>query len=236
MEIYRVRAHNTAPDSENRIHDDQTAAALGFRAGLVPGVTVYGYLTVPVTERYGTEWLERGGMRVRFLQPVYEDEEVVVTLSGNDVAASRIDGTVCATGEIFWPEDAPPSLALYPEEALPDERPAASAESLAPGRILGTLNADLPQADPAALLTLSNHLLMQTVKLGPWIHVASEVRHFSLARDGCRLAVRGRVAERFERKGHQFVVLDIVVVSGLARIVQHVYHTAIYQLRPRIGA
>ncbi len=56
-------AHNTAPDSENRIHDNQTAAALGFRAGLVPGVTVYGYVTVPVTERYGADWLARGGMR-----------------------------------------------------------------------------------------------------------------------------------------------------------------------------
>ena len=229
-------AHNTAPDSENRIHDNQTAAALGFRAGLVPGVTVYGYLTVPVTERYGADWLARGGMRVRFLQPVYEDEEMVVTLSGNDVAASRTDGTVCAAGEIFWPDDAPPSLALYPEQPLPDERPAASAQSLAPGRILGTLYADPPQADPAALLTLSNHLLMRNVKLGPWIHTASEVRYFSPARNGDRLSVRGRVAERFERKGHQFVVLDILVVAGANRIVQHVYHTAIYQLRPPIGA
>jgi hypothetical protein len=236
MESYRVRAHNTAPDSENRIHDDQTAAALGFRAGLVPGVTVYGYLTVPVTERYGADWLARGGMRVRFLQPVYEDEEIVVTLSGNDVAASRTDGTVCAAGEISWPEEAPPSLALYPEEPLPAERPAASAESLAPGRVLGTLNAHLLPDDPAALLTLSNHLLMQNVKLGPWIHVASEIRNFSLARDGDVLSVRGRVAERFERKGHQFVVLDILVVAGATRIVQHVYHTAIYQLRPPIGA
>ena len=34
METYRVRARNTAPDSENRIHDDRTAALYGFRAGL----------------------------------------------------------------------------------------------------------------------------------------------------------------------------------------------------------
>jgi len=45
-------------------------------------------------------------------------------------------------------------------------------------------------------------LLIQNVQLGPWLHVASELRHFS------------RVAEHFERKGHQFVVLDVLVVAG----------------------
>ena len=190
MESYCVRARNTAPDSENRIHDDQTAAAYGFRAGLVPGVTVYGYLTVPVIDRFGEDWLARGGIRARFLQPVYDGEEVVVELTGNNVTAARADGTVCATGEVFWPEDAPPSLALYPQEPLPAVRPPASAESLTPGRVLGTLYANLPSPDPAALLTLSNHVLMQNVQLGPWIHVSSEVRHFSLARAGDRLAVR----------------------------------------------
>ena len=231
METYRVRARNTAPDSENRIHDDRTAALYGFRAGLVPGVTVYGYLTVPVVDRFGADWLAQGGMRVRFLQPVYDGDEVVVTLSGNDVTANRTDGTVCAGGEVFSPEDAPPPLALYPEQPLPPVRPPATAQSLAPGRVLGTLYAALPVPDAEALLTLSNHLLMQNVKLGPWLHAASEIRHFSLAQDGDRLSVRGRVAERFERKGHRFVVLDIVVAAG-ERLIQHVRHTAIYELRP----
>jgi len=170
METCRVRARNTAPDSENRIHDDRTATAYGFRAGLVPGVTIYGYLTVPVIERFGEDWLARGGMHVRFLQPVYDGEEVVVTLSGSAASASRTDGTVCAAGEIFWPETVPPSLALYPEEPLPAVRPAASAESLAPGRVFGTLYVDLSLRDheyPAALLALSNHLLIENVKLGP---------------------------------------------------------------------
>src|SRR5579871_5974345 len=66
MECYHVRARNTAPDSENKMHDNRTAAAYGFRGGLVPGVTVYGYLTVPVIHRFGVDWLAKGGMRVRF--------------------------------------------------------------------------------------------------------------------------------------------------------------------------
>jgi len=255
MDSYRVCARNTVPDSENRIHDDRTAAAYGFRSGLVPGVTVYGYLTVPVVHDFGAGWLARGGMRVRFLKPVYEGEDLVVTQSGKDVAAIRRDGTLCASGEILWPEVAPPSLTLYPEEPMPATRPAASAQSLAPGRVCGTLYDNLSLPDhaflalqgealplyqegilhPAALLALSNRFLMQTVQLGPWIHVASDLRHFSLARNGDRLSVRGCVAERFERKSHQFVVLDILVVAGGERLVQHVRHTAIYELRPLTG-
>src|SRR5580658_10103923 len=214
MRTYRVTARNTAPDSENRIHDDRVAAAYGFRAGVVPGVAVYGYLTVRVIARFGDDWLARGGMRVRFLHPVCDCGEVDVRLSENIVTASQ-DGNVCATAEVLWPEYAPPSLALYPEEPLPAARPPASAESLAPGRVLGTLYAGLSLPDhaflalqdeilplyqegilhPAALLTFSNHILMQNVELGPWIHAASEVLHFSLARQGERLSVRGRVAE-----------------------------------------
>src|ERR1022692_568496 len=132
MEPYRVRARNTAPDSENRIHDDRTAAAYGFRRGLVPGVTVYGYLTVPVIRRFGVDWLERGGMRVRFEQPVYEDEEIVATVDETAVSLSRNEGsdvTVGATGEVFWPEGPAPPLARYPEEPLPMERPPASSVS-----------------------------------------------------------------------------------------------------------
>jgi len=236
MQTYRVRARNTALDSENRIHEDRTAAAYGFRGGLVPGVTVYGYLTVPVVEHFGADWLGRGGMRVRFQQPVYADDEVVVELEGNQIEARQADGTLCASGEIFWPDGEAPSPAFYPEAPLPAERPAASERSLATGRILGSLHRELRLPDeaflnPEALLSLSNQLLMENVKLGPWIHAASEVRNFSLAKDGEHITVRGRVAERLERKGHQFVVLDIIVVAEGARVVQQVRHTAIYEPR-----
>ena len=41
LPAYRVKARNTSATSENKIHDDATAQPLGFRGGLVPGVTVY---------------------------------------------------------------------------------------------------------------------------------------------------------------------------------------------------
>lgn len=251
MECYQVRARNTAPDSENRIHDDRTAAAYGFRAGLVPGFTVYGYLTVPLVRKFGTAWLERGGMHVRFMQPVYHGDNVLVMLAENAVTARREDGTVCAAGEIVWPQAEAPDPASYPEQALPEERPPASAASLVPGSILGTVRSTLALPDhaflaqqdeplpvyregllhPAALLSLCNQVLLQNVKLGPWIHLESDLRHFSLARNCDRLAARGRVVDCFERKGHRFVVLDILIIAAGDRLIQHVRHTAIYEPR-----
>src|SRR5579862_5387654 len=147
VDTYSVRARNTAVDSENRIHDDRVAAAYGFRGGLVPGVTVYGYLTVPVVRRFGADWLARGGMRVSFREPVYAGDEVTVELAGDRVEERRPDATVCAAGEVFWPDTAPPSPELYPEAPLPLERPAASTETLAAGRILGTLYSRLRLPD-----------------------------------------------------------------------------------------
>jgi len=64
---YRVKARNTSERSENKIHDDAVARQYGFRGGLVPGVTVYAYMTHPLVEAFGTGWLERGTASVRFV-------------------------------------------------------------------------------------------------------------------------------------------------------------------------
>ena len=58
--------------------DDAVARTYGFRGGLVPGVTVYAYLTRPLVEALGPPWLGRGTASVRFVRPVFEDEEVTV--------------------------------------------------------------------------------------------------------------------------------------------------------------
>src|SRR5215471_13199390 len=102
---YRIRARNTSADSENKIHDDTVALSYGFRGGLVPGVAVYAYMTAPIVERFGLDWLERGSMQVKFHQPFYEGEVAVVSSRVDAeaspvkvaITAAREDGTVCAT-------------------------------------------------------------------------------------------------------------------------------------------
>ncbi len=239
---YRVQARNTATASENRIHDDATAARYGFRGGLVPGVAVYGYMTVPVVEQFGRAWLEGGTMQVRFFQPVYNGDEVIVKAVADasatlSLTVERDDATVCARGTAtINAPDVEPRLADFPTAPLPadDVRPVAARDAFVIGAALGTLRTTLDLKDKphtVALLELSNHLLMRNFELGPWIHAASELTNYSAADDGEMIEARGRIVDCFERKGHEFVVLDVLLVAGGTRIVQRVRHTAIY--RPR---
>lgn len=252
MSSYQVRAVNTAPDSENKIHDDTTAAVYGFRGGLVPGVTVYGYMTPPAIDHFGLAWLECGAMNVRFNEPVYDGETVDVEMRVADDNRLELSlGGGRATG-LAWMERTadPPDLKNYPERPMPpeDQRPPASCETLAPGTVLGTLvkNLDLTTASysaplhaaigaarlahPAILLALANEIFLSSVALGPWIHVGSEIANFATAQDRDTLTIRGRVVDQYERKGHEFVVLDIVIAKD-DRVIQHVRHTAIWQPR-----
>lgn len=254
---YTVTAHNTATQSENKIHDDAVAAAYGFAGGLVPGVDVYAYLTHVPVERWGLEWLRRGTMAARFVRPVYDGDQVGVLATGDAELELELrdgGGEACASGLATLPaerltgQDAPgPAWA-----PLPDDRPPASPEVLAPGTVLGTVEADFHTdqaeayladvrerstlyrdegvAHPGWLLRFANTVLRANVRLGPWIHVGSEVRHLDLVRDGDHVEARARVLDEHERKGHRFVVLDVALTAG-GRPVQRVRHTAIY--RPR---
>jgi hypothetical protein len=242
----RVRAVNTAADSENKIHHDAVAAEYGFRGGLVPGATVYGYMAAAAIEHFGLEWLDRGAMDVRFLKPVYQGDELIVTVGAGDDGRARIDAGGSASADAWIHSGAPGDATRHTD--TPVERRAASRETLAPGIHLGTLvrRLDLAQsrvsapldpfigpegrAHPAVLLSLANEVLMNNYELGPWMHTASVVRNFSSARDGELIRVRARIEDRFERKGHEFVALDVEVI-GEDRVIGEVRHTAIW--RPR---
>ena len=147
---YRVSAVATSEAWENKIHEDSLARALGFRGGLVPGVTVYSWMTHPVVASLGGAWLDHGTFSVRFAKPVYFGEEVTVRTS---VAAhSRDEVTiqarvvnaqdeVCATATMGVPLGALlplPDVAAYPAAPLPEERPPASRAVLETRTVLGT--------------------------------------------------------------------------------------------------
>src|SRR5438477_6086835 len=91
---YSLKAVNTSTDSENKIHDDATARRYGFAGGLVPGVTVYAYLTQPLAAAFGAGWLQRGTASVRFVKPVLDGEDVRVV---GEVASRDPQGGVTAT-------------------------------------------------------------------------------------------------------------------------------------------
>ncbi|MGH7314157.1 MAG: hypothetical protein ACREJV_13360, partial [Candidatus Rokuibacteriota bacterium] len=100
---YRLKARNTWAGGENLIHDDAVARQHGFRGGLVPGVTVYAYLTRPLVTALGSAWLARGTASVRFVRPVLEGEDVVVagavTAREATGASARVTASTTASGE-----------------------------------------------------------------------------------------------------------------------------------------
>jgi hypothetical protein len=77
-----------------------------------------------------------------------------------------------------------------------------------------------------------NRIFSEHFVLGPWIHVASEITTYGPCRVGERLEVRGVPVEKFAKKGHEFVVLDVrILTDGV--VAQQVKHTCIF--RPRKG-
>jgi len=67
--------------------------------------------------------------------------------------------------------------------------------------------------------------------LSPWIHVESHGQHLGVIRVGERLSTRGKIKGLFERKCHEFVELDLLLVANGSRPVATIRHVAIYQLR-----
>jgi acyl dehydratase len=264
---YRVIARNTSAHSTNKIHDDEVARRLGYRGGLVPGATVYAYLTRPILAALGREWLARGRAAVRFVKPVYGGEELTLRTTVSPGAADALDvsalnpaGELCAVATSGLTDGSGGSVSLdeYPLADLPAERPPASRgafERLAilgsPTRLYdGAVAAEYREkfedpdplyrgagalVHPAFYLEQGNRAVDQNVCPGPWIHVASEVRHLGLARVGARVTTRGRVQRLFEKKGNEFVELDLLLVADDAQPIAHLRHLAIYLVRPRNG-
>jgi acyl dehydratase len=124
---HRIKAFIETDDPENRIHDDEYARHYGFRSGLVPGVFISAYMSRPLVELMGREWLERGSAEVRFIRPVYEGEEIRVsgtvtsmTKDGTlllDYQASNNQGAVCGIGTAKLPQRVPAP------EPKPDDYP-----------------------------------------------------------------------------------------------------------------
>src|ERR1700682_5801970 len=235
---YRVRAFNTAIASENKIHDDTIAHRFGFAGGLVPGVEVYAYMTHMAIERWGSTWLERGEAECRFLSPVYDGKIVEVSAKPEgDALAIRVksEGAICANGTASLDgatRSAPKFDRSLAEGALLGIQPFRisaeyAADYLRDVRETNPLYAQENLAHPGIALRLCNQALVQNVVLGPWIHVGSTVRNFSAAKVGDELSVLAHVAKNYERKGHRFVDLD-VIVRAHDRVIAKILHVAIY--------
>jgi hypothetical protein len=145
-----VVAQNDATDSGNPMHDDERARQLGFAGGLVPGVTLYGYLTRPFVALFGQSFLECASLEVRFRQPVYAGEAVSTHVTVGAVREHDCSfefefelrnaaGAACVVGRACYPGPDRAAIARPCELPLPGSRRPATPEELRREPRLGTL-------------------------------------------------------------------------------------------------
>jgi hypothetical protein len=167
-------------------------------------------------------------------------------------------GTLCATGRAdipsslqgFDPED-------YPPRPLPasGKLPPATIDNFRVGDHFGSLEFTLDWVGrmakflddvvetspiyrgsaavchPAFWIAQANEIVMQNMALGPWIHTASEAQHYSAARDGDRVSLRGRVIDLYEKRGNEYIALELGIFGEEGRPIAKIKHMAIIKLR-----
>ena len=254
-----VQAYNLSASSENKIHDDAVAKKFGFQGGLVPGVEVYAYMIYPMLQHFGEEWLHSGYAECRLLKPVYDGARTDISGDFSDENLSLVvesSGEKCATGLASISNGSHQSKKTkFQEVELPEfeKRPKASKVSLPIGKTLGTFKQIMSEDDqiqylqdvsepsgifkkekiihPGWILRMANRALSMNVLLGPWIHVGSKIQNIEAAYIGQTIAAHSEVTDLYERKGHNFVEIDVSVIGERDVFLTHIQHTAIY--RPR---
>jgi hypothetical protein len=90
----RILPRNSASESKGSIHDDEKAREMGYKGGLVPGVTVLGYMSRLMQETFGERWQSGSTFAGRLRRPVYEGAEVSVEGTVIEAPASANGNTV----------------------------------------------------------------------------------------------------------------------------------------------
>ncbi len=155
---YRVRALNNEPDSANLLHNEEYARRYGFTGCVVPGVSIYAYMSRSLVEFFGEDWLARGTAEVRIVHPVYDGEEVRV---GGFVSDIDLEGTVavccttvnpqgvdCGTATATLPRlpnDPEPGVGDYPARKSTQRR-AIALDRLEPGQPLTPITSDFTRS------------------------------------------------------------------------------------------
>ena len=235
---WSVRARNLPEHASNPIHTDEGGRAAGFDAAVVAGVTVYAYLTRPVVEAWGVDWLSQGAAEIRFTSPVLDDELV-------DCVPEKCDSGVKVLAMVFdKPRAELTAIPLANDEGFltgPLHQPLEQqVEALVgewenygfrAGDDLG-LYAETGIVHPAVWPALANSVVKRNLVEGPWIHTRSRIRHHSTAQVGAVAVVEAVLIDRFETRSGSRAVLDVrISVDGM--LVASLEHEALVSLHPQ---
>lgn len=86
-------------------YDAEYAKKRGFRGTLAHGLMVQGYANVMAVDLYGTTWMERGEIEVKFVRPVFPGDSMTVEIDeAGTLTASNQDGPVMVGTAKLRPE------------------------------------------------------------------------------------------------------------------------------------
>ncbi len=92
-------------------------------------------------------------------------------------------------------------------------------------------------ANPAFVLGLTNWALAGNVRMSPWLHLQTDSQNYRPIAADTELVVESTVADLFEKKGHEFIDVDMSIFDlADEAAVASVRLRAIYKLRPPRGA
>ena len=171
------------------------------------------------------------------------------------------DGTRCATGRVELPEavPTPPSMRGDPRLGEGFQRPRASREVMQELRERGlhalrarwNTAAEITSylrnasemsellrpdgggyASPAFSLGLTNWALGGNLRMEAWLHLQTESQNYRPIPRNSELLVESTIADLFEKKGHEFVDLDVAAyLLDTQEPVMSAKLRAIYELR-----
>jgi acyl dehydratase len=228
---------NLPEHADNAIHTDAGGRAAGFAGALVAGVTTYAYLTRPLVEAWGLDWLRSGSAEVRFFQPVLEGDELTCRTAMRDgawlveavVARSESPLAELVTREAAASPD--PSIEVV-GEILPTETVTLAGRWSDYGTRCGddlALYVREGIVHPSVWPALANHVVHTRLVQGPWIHVRSVIDHRDVARVGETVEVRSAVIARRSGRRGQRATLD-VRIDGAGGPIARLEHEAIVAL------
>ncbi|MDE0423058.1 MAG: MaoC/PaaZ C-terminal domain-containing protein [Gammaproteobacteria bacterium] len=254
MRVYQATARNFAEATENRIHSDEVAAQFGFAGALVAGAAVFGHMTRPLVEALGTDWLANWTADVRFLKPAYHGDSLTIhheAACGEHTVRCHARGVLLAELTSTRDETAESEPATIGAGAAIDERPEILWDNVvvnepfpawtwSPDAIANAESAAQVEDDldcyrsgvihPNAILGTANHAFTRRYILPAWIHVGSTVRFHRLLRVDDAIEVRTVPTRKWQRKGHEFVSLDIAYLVDGA-VAAEIRHVSIFRVR-----
>lgn len=86
-------------------------------------------------------------------------------------------------------------------------------------------------ANSSFLLGLTNWVFAANVALGPWVHLETKFQHYAPVPKGSELFVEANLVDLFDKKGHEFVDLDVAAFLSNNSPVIAARLRAIYKLR-----